>query len=213
MSNADQALVPATPVAAPAEGLLMPAHVAAVVPAEHFEIYRRLSLAQQQRVSLLVRCFQEMATAQEGVVACAKRLALTTVGLSSVSLIRLYYAFLNAEKVKKGTGWLKLAKIYKGPVKLAPEFVQEVRRRIECNAVSARAAFTELRARWAEGQEVPGYGTWREYFHRMFPLEDVPERFPFGFYPGGWSESNLYELQSSRAERALKRREIGRAHV
>lgn len=216
MSNPEQALVPAG--APEPASMLMPAHVAAVVPAEHFEIYRRLTLQQQQRVSQLLACFREMATAPEGVVAAAERLSVSTIALAAPSLIRLYYAYRRAEAVKKGTGWLKLAKIYKGPTKLPPEFVQEVRRRIENNAVSARAAITELRTLWAEGQPVAGYGrldpttgarmpgTWREYFKEMFPLEDIPERFPFGFHPPGWSESNLYEQQSSRAERAMKRR-------
>ncbi len=207
MSNSEHALVPTDPQAPAApEGMLMPAHVAAVVPAEHFEIYRRLTLAQQQRVSQLVRCFQDMIAAPEGVVAAAARLSLSTFACSKVNLLRLYYAFINAEKVKKGTGWLRLAKIHRGPTKLPAEFVQEVRRCIENNAVSARAAMTELRTRWAEGESIAGYGTWREYFRSTFPLEDVPERFPFNFYPPGWSESNLYDQQSSRAERAMKRR-------
>ncbi len=180
--------------------LLMPTHVAAVVPFQDHDKFTRLSLDQQKRVSLLIQIFREMATSAEGVVVTSARLAAlhTGQGFSSANLRTLYYKF-------KKKGWTALAKIYKGPSKLPKAFVEEVRRRIESNAVSSRAAITALRYDWAEGKSIPGYGTWRDYFHHIRPLDDVPERFPLNFYPPGWSNANLYTLQSSAAERALKR--------
>lgn len=206
-SHALASITPLTPAAIAPDSMLMPAHVAAVVPFEHHEVYSRLSFEQQKRVSLLLQIFQEMATASEGLVACSDRMQATYPGngFSGSNLRTLYYAFRAAEKQKKGSGWMRLAKIHRGPDKLPAEFVQEVRRRIEANAVSARAAITSLRTDWAEGREIPGYGTWRDYFRATRPLDDVPERFPLNFYPEGWSQSNLYTKQSSKAERALKR--------
>jgi hypothetical protein len=204
--STEPALVPATPSESPV--MFMPKHVAAVVPFSHYERYEKLSFDQQKRLSHLLEIFAEMATASEGIVKASNRIGRTnpTRGCSGVNLRKLYYGFLDAEKTKKGTGWLTLAKIYRGPEKLPAEFVQEVRRRIENNAVSTRAAITELRTEWAEGKSIPGYGTWREFFAVTRPDEDTPERYPFNFFPAGWSESNLYEQQSSKAERAFKRR-------
>lgn len=205
--NAEAAIVPAAPVESPPV-ILMPKHVAAVVPFSHYEFYQSLSFDQQKRLSLLLEIFAEMKQAPEGIVKSSNRIGRTNParGCSGANLRKLFYGFLDAEQVKKGSGWLTLAKIYRGPEKLPAEFIQEVRRRIENNAVSTRAAITELKTEWAEGKSIPGYGTWREYHAVMFPEQDTPERYPYNFFPQGWSQSNLYTKQSSRAERAFKRR-------
>lgn len=187
--------------------LVMPRHVAAVVPFADHEAYGRLALEQKQRVSFLLQLFAEMQTAPDGLVRASERLAALHPGrgFSASNLRGLYYKF-------RASGWRALAKIYAKPnKKLPPEFVQEVKRRIEANARSARAAMAELKDAWARGESIPGYGTWREFHAYRFPERDVPARWPFGFYPEGWSERNLYDQQSSKAERTLKRRGIAAA--
>jgi hypothetical protein len=190
-----------------AMAMVMPRHVAAVVPFAHHEAFGRLSPDQKERVSFLLQLFGEMATAPDGIVASADRLAALhpARGCSAPNLIRLYYKFRALEKRERGTGWRALAKIYKGPEKLPADFVQEVKRRIEKNSKGARAALTALKDEWSQGASIPGYGTWREYHATRWPERDLPERYPFGFFPEGWSESNLYTKQSSRAQRALVR--------
>lgn len=181
------------------QGLLMPQHVAAVVPFQDHEDFSHLHPSKQQRVSLLLQLFAEMATAPDGLVACSERLAVLHPTFSASHLRTLYYSF-------KKRGWRALAKIYIGPKKLAPEFVQEVRRLIENNKVSARAAIQLMKDDWADGKPVKGYGTWQEYHFKTQPEQDIPERYPFGFFPRGWSESNLYEQRSSKPQRTLKQR-------
>lgn len=199
-------LAPATGNVQPLE-LVMPRHVAAVVPFKDHEAYGKLTLDQKQRVSFLLQLFAEMRTAPDGLVRASERLAALHPGrgFSASNLRGLYYKF-------RAQGWRSLAKIYAKPnKKLPPEFIQEIRRRIEANSRSARAALVELKSDWARGDSIPGYGTWREYHAYRFPERDVPERYPFGFFPEGWSESNLYEQQSSKAERMLKRRGLAAA--
>lgn len=183
--------------------MVMPRHVAAVVPFGDHEAYGRLTMEQKARVSHLLQLFIEIEQAPDGIVAAADRVAIAN-GMRRGTLLNLRSAF-------KARGWRALAKIYRGPEKLPEEFVQEVRRCIEANARSTRSALSDLKSRWAAGESIPGYGTWREYWRATRPLDDVPERYPFGFIPEGWSESNLYTKQSSRAERMLKRRGMAAA--
>lgn len=178
---------------------VMPRHVAAVVPFKDHEVFGKLAPEQKARVSLLLQLFAEMVSSPEGLVACSDRLAALNpgAGLSGSNLRRLYYAF-------KHRGWRALAKIYKGPEKLPADFVQEVRRLTDNNARSSRAVLTALKDRWAAGEAIAGYGTWREYHATRWPARDVPERYPFGFFPEGWSESNLYTKRSIAAQRKMK---------
>ena len=178
---------------------VMPRHVAAVVPFKDHEIFGKLTPEQKARVSLLLQLFIEMKSSPEGLVACSDRLSALNPGegFSGSHLRALYYAF-------RRRGWRALAKIYKGPDKLPQEFVEEVRRLTDNNARSSRAALVELKDRWAQGESIPGYGTWREYHATRWPERDIPERYPLGFYPEGWSESNLYKKRSIAAQRKMK---------
>jgi hypothetical protein len=178
---------------------VMPKHVAAVVPFSDHEAFGKLAPEQKARVSFLIQLFVEMRTSPEGLVKCSDRLATLNPGngFSGSNLRTLYYAF-------RRRGWRALAKIYKGPEKLPEEFVEEVKRVSDNNTRSARAAFAELRDAWTRGQSLPGYGTWREYHAFLYPERDIPERYPFGFFPEGWSESTFYTKRSNIAQRKMK---------
>jgi hypothetical protein len=178
---------------------VMPKHVAAVVPFADHEAFGKLTPDQKGRVSFLIQLFIEMKTSPEGVVACSDRLAALHPGngFSGSNLRTLYYAF-------RRRGWRALAKIYKGPKKTSAEFEEEVKRRTDNNARSARAVFAELKDAWARGESIPGYGTWREYHAYLYPERDMPERYPFGFFPEGWCESTLYTKRSNIAQRKMK---------
>lgn len=194
----DQALVTQTGETAEME-FVMPQHVAAVVPFKDHEEFGKLTPDQKARVSFLLQLFIEMKSSPEGLVACSDRLGEMHIGegFSGSNLRTLYYKF-------KNRGWRALAKIYKGPEKLAVEFVEEVRRLTDNNARSSRAVMTELKDKWARGEAIAGYGTWQEYHKTRWPERDCPERYPFGFLPEGWSESNLYTKRSSIAQRKMK---------
>ncbi len=179
--------------------MVMPQHVAAVVPFKDHADYERLCLDQKKRISLLLSLFADIESSPDGIVAASDRLGVIN-GTSGSNLRNLRSKF-------KAHGWRALAKIYRGPDKLPAEFVQECRRRIEANGrdTGTAAAWQQLKDDWANGASIPGFGTWREYFRTTRPLEDVPERWPFGFYPEGWSRSTFYSKQSTKAERKLVR--------
>lgn len=187
-----------------AETVTVPPHVAAIIPLAHHEEFHNGTTPEQKiRVGLLLRIFDEMRSAPEGIVAAAHRLALLhrgERGLSAGNLKALYYAFRSTKD------WRVLVHKYRGAPALPKEFVEWFRMRVEQNNRGARSVMQQIKAEWAAGQAIPGFGTWRDYFAETYPERDVPERYPYGFFPKGWSESNLYERQSSRAERMLKRR-------
>lgn len=184
--------------------VIVPPHVASIIPlAHHEEFHNGTTPEQKLRVGFLLKVFDEMRSAPEGVVAAAHRLALLhrgERGMSVGNLKALYYAF------RKTGDWRVLIHKYRGAPALPSAFVEFFRMRVEQNVRGARAAMIDIKAAWAAGESIPGFGTWREYYTDRFPERDIPERYPYGFYPAGWSESNLYERQSSKAERALKRR-------
>jgi hypothetical protein len=183
----------------------VPASVAAIVPlAHHEEFHQRTTEEQRQRIALLLQMFDAIRTSEAGVVATCHRLALEHpgTGFSAGNIKTLFYAY------RATKDWRVLVPQWRGPSALPVEFVEEFRRRTEANKRSnpARAVMMQIKAEWAAGGSIPGYGTWREFYATQFPERDMPERYPLGFFPRGWSQSNLYTKQSSKAERALARR-------
>ncbi len=182
---------------------IVSAQTAALIPIQHHEAFHNLTKEEQDRVSLLVSLLQAMETAPEGKIACSQRLALeiSQRGYSAKNLQALYQAWRNAK-----CDWRVLVRNYRGPAALPVEFVEFLRMKIEQNARCASQAMAQIKAAWAHGESIPGYGTWREWYLTEWPDRDVPESYPLGVFPAGWSKSNLYTKQSSRAERMLKRR-------
>lgn len=179
-----------------------------LVPLTHYESFYALKDDERERVSLLLRLCNEVASAPEGVVAACRRLALENPGrgFSWSSIKGHYYAWLGA-----GRDWRVLVRRYSAGRQQPEDFVQEVKRRIEANARGARQAILGLYRDWQAGEKIPGYGTWRDYYLATFPERDVPAQWPMGFYPPGWGKSQLYAMQSSKAERAMARRGIAAA--
>lgn len=74
------------------------------------------------------------------------------------------------------------------------------------------AAIRELKLqRWPRGDSIPGYGTWRQEFHRRFPHEQVPSVCPPDFFPGGWSDRQLYRLMPEPAHLTAVRHGVAAA--
>jgi hypothetical protein len=186
-----------------AEAAALSAPAAAVIPLAHHEKFYALKEDERARVSLLLRMFDEIASAPEGVVAACRRLALENPGrgFSWGTLKNSYYAWVNA-----GRDWRAITRRYQARKTRPPEFEEFVRLRIEQNKRGARQAIHQIYRDWQEGKSIPGSGTWREFYLAEFPEREVPAQYQVGFYPEGWSQSQLYTLQSSKAERALARR-------
>lgn len=179
--------------------------LASIVPlAHHEEFHNSTTKEQRQRIAALLQIFDEIASSPAGVRPTACRIALERPGfLSAGSLLSLYYSY------KKTRDWrVLICKWRNGKAGLPSEFVEHFRKRTEQNHrdTSARAVMGQIKDEWARGESIPGYGTWREFFATQFPERDLPERWPYGFFPEGWSKSNLYTKQSKKAERALARR-------
>lgn len=181
---------------------------AALVPLCHHEQFYKLKDEERERVSLLLHLCDQIASAPEGVVAACRRLAIEHPGrgYSWGSLKNNYYAWLTA-----GRDWRVLVRRYGAGQQQPAEFVAEVKRRIEANARGARQAILSIYRDWQAGAEIPGYGTWQQHFLAEFPERDIPAKWPMGFYPRGWGKSQLYKLQTSKAERALARRGLAAA--
>lgn len=188
----------------------LPAAVAEIVPLVHYkEFYGETTDEQRLRIAMLLQLFEEIRQSPAGVVAACHKLALENPGkgFSAGNLKTLYYAF------KSTRDWRVLVPKWRGPTALPKEFTEFFQTRVEQNKREnpARAVMMQIRDEWARGEEIVGYGTWREYYAAQFPERDTPLRYPLGFYPRGWSQSNLYTKQSTKSERMLARRGIAAA--
>jgi hypothetical protein len=162
---------------------------------EKWRIRVQLTLRLLERVDLLhgagnfVRATDELATSYRHVR-----------GLSGPRLRIKYSAYRDA-----GGDWRTLVPNYKPPQKQPPEFVTFVKKLIEDNHRSTKAALRVLRDQlWAAGEPVPGYGTWMEWYVRTWPGQALPKHFP-RLYPSGWSVRNLRRYAPSKGELALVR--------
>lgn len=129
-------------------------------------------------------------------------------GFAASSLLRKYGRY-----VRSGGDWRTLVKGYKAPLKQPEAFAEFVRGLFEQHQGSIQAAIDELRdIVWPSGAEVPGYGTWQDWFRATYPHLEVPAKFP-RLYPPGFSPRNLRRLGPTRAERALATKGIAAAHA
>lgn len=186
------------------------AAVAEIVPlVQHKEFYGETTDEQRLRIAYLLQCFEEIRTSPAGIVAACHKIALENPGkgFSAGNLKTLYYAFRTTRD------WRVLVPKWRGPTAIPDEFGEWFRLRVEQNKREnpARAVMMQIRDEWIRGESIPGYGTWREYYATQFPEQDTPDRYPLNFFPRGWSQSNLYTKQSTKAERALARRGIAAA--
>lgn len=122
-------------------------------------------------------------------------------GLSAVSLDRKYKAYL-------ALGWRGIVRNLKGPSQQPDKFIQEVKRMAELNHRSIEEALEQLRERWQAGEEIPGYGTWIDYYDKKFPERPVPKTWPRGFYPAGFSVRNLRRYGPTKGGRVLFQRGV-----
>lgn len=155
--------------------------------------------AEQERIKFLLSLFAKMEAG--GIVATSEALAfqLRAIGGFSAGTLRaLYYKWQDG-------GWQALVRRFtNGRERLPAAFVQHLRALMENNARSMRQAMNLIRRDWYSGKDIPGFGTWQQWFLSQWPERDLPTVCPGT--PGGWSKSNLYALQPVKVQRALKSR-------
>lgn len=170
---------------------------AVIIPLQHHEAFLALPEGERERVQMLQRLCASVEASGLGTVT-ALRLCAQSAGMSFSNLRTLYYAY-------RSTGdWRVFARQYAQRSSLPEEFIAELQRRTECNARSMKQAMQAIKDDFRAGVEIPGYGSWRTWYASEFPEHDLPPALPYGVWPRGWGQSNLYTKTSSKAERALK---------
>lgn len=161
------------------------------------EFTTAVRLKEQERIKLVLSFIARMEAG--GIVATSENLAFqlrNVPGYSAGNLRALYYKW-------KAHGWRGLRRNFcNGGGKLPGEFIVHFRALTEQNGRSIRQAMNALYRAWYAGESIPGYGTWREWFWALYPDREIPAACPR--VPDGWKQSNLYTLQPTEAQRALK---------
>lgn len=159
------------------------------IPTRDLEEFEALTLRNQQRISALLDAFEVVNSA--ATLSTGYSLAVSRFGGPrgfSASTLRRKFADYRAAK----GDWRVLidhALEWQPAEKLPDAFLREVQRRADSSARSVESALKALRADWTLGKEVPGYGTWRDWWMRTKPHRTLPAHPPG--HPAGWSTRNL----------------------
>lgn len=68
-------------------------------------------------------------------------------------------------------------------------FLEYLQYRVDENGRSVDMELKQIRAEWKNGNAIPGYGTWRQWFQKQHPGLTAPSHCPG--YPPGWSKVQL----------------------
>lgn len=157
----------------------------------------RVGDEERERIKFLLALFAKMEAG--GIVPMSEALGFqyrAVRGYGASSLRGLYYKW-------KQLGWRGLVRKWtNGAEQLPTEFVEHLKALYENNGRSMRQAQKALFRDWYNGKDIPGFGTWPEYYATVWPDRDLPATCPG--VPSGWSKTNLYRLQPSTAARAAK---------
>lgn len=167
------------------------------IPVRDVTEYDALTLRNQQRISKLLDAFEVINTAST--LSTGYSLAAAQFGgprgFSAATLRRLFSDY----RASNGD-WRVLidrALEWQPHDKLPDAFLREVQKRADDNQRSVESALKVLRADWSLGKEIPGYGTWRDWWRRTKPHRSLPAHPPG--HPEGWSVRNLRrKLDSSK---------------
>lgn len=174
------------------------------VPIQDLKAFSELPEARRAEVLLALKLLGEIETlrADVGITKAIKTVAARWKhagrGLAYGSLRRKWDAYLASDH-----DWRSLVAGYKAPSQQPTAFVGEIRRACQLNHRSVEEALEQIRDRWAQGEAIKGYGTWRDYYAKLYPDRPSPKSWPRGFYPTGWSVSNLRRYGPSKASRSL----------
>lgn len=170
------------------------------IPSRDLVEFHKLTLRNQTRVRRLldaVEIIEAAPTLQGGYDRAAAHVEGGR-GFTAGSLRRLYRDYRNA-----GRDWrafVDQALEFQPTCSFPADFLRHLQQRVDANGRSIEVAIKKLRADWALGRPIPGYGTWKDWWKRQHPGLSLPPTCPG--YPAGWSVRNLRrKLDTSRFRR------------
>lgn len=188
-----------------AQSLTVPDNNALVVvtsriPSHDLREYHALSTRNQDRVRKMLEAVSIIEAEPVRMVGYQLASAyLAGMKGASVQSLRVNYG----RYIKSGRDWREFidgALEWKPSQRMPVAFLEEVQRRANDNKRSIATAIKLLHAEWVQGVEIPGYGTWRQWWKLQHPRLPLPAQCP-GF-PDGWTLRNLRrKLDSSRFRR------------
>jgi hypothetical protein len=175
------------------------------IPVQDVAEFDALTLRNQQRISKLLDAFEVINTAST--LKAGYSLAAAQFGgprgFSQATLRR------KCDEYRRANGdWRVLidrALEWQPADKLPEAFLREVQKRADDNQRSVESALKVLRADWTLGKEIPGYGTWRDWWRRTKPHRSLPAHPPG--HPPGWSARNLRRKLDASKFRAVAQKQ------
>lgn len=162
------------------------------IPTRDLPEFEALSLRNQQQIATLLEAFEVINTAATLTAGYAAAAAVYggPRGFSTHTLRRKFKEYRDSN----GDWRVLINDTLEGTAqdKFPEAFLQEVQRRADANSRSIESALKQLRSDWTLGREIPGYGTWRDWWRRTRPHRPLPAHPPG--HPGGWSPRNLRRL-------------------
>ena len=184
----------------------------AIPDADHDEFYGLKTAVQDEiQIMLSVLCRVHHATGKQRVRQMQEESDRLGGGRGNSwrSIRSKYYAYRNSGD------WRILvnkAKTEGGRQALNADFVQWFQGRCDNHKRTINSAIDELYSAWYAGDEIPGYGTWREwwakqpaYETRPLPVDCPPD------LPHGWTRGNLRKYKPHKTQTALVRRGLAAA--
>lgn len=171
----------------------------AIPPRDLHELHA-LSTRNQERIQKLLHAFDVVKDAPTLALGYDRAAMIFggPRGFSATTIRRFFLAYR-----KQGSDWRTLIDnaLENKPCEQLPEaFLAEVQRRVDGQQRSVERALKSLRTDWTLGREIPGYGTWRDWWRLKFPHRSLPSSAPG--HPKGWSTRNLRrKLDASKFRR------------
>lgn len=175
-------------LATPGETAPVPAMFARYVKASDMARFYSLQERNQERIKKLFALF-EIIEAQPTLdlgYKAASAAANGDRGYSPKNLRTLYGEW------RKCPDWRELidgALEFTPTQPLPQDFIEYVNEQVDLNARSIETALKKIRRDWTLGKEIPGYGTWKDWYKLHHPGRQLPRIAPP--HPPSWSLSTL----------------------
>lgn len=166
--------------------------------------FHRLEKDVQEHIRLHLAVCERIAAHPAGVIAgCAHEAKANPFykGMSASSIMRRYYAYMKDGDWRVFAPKAKLRSI---ATHLPQVFIDYWHSICLANKRKIRPAWRQLVQNWSNGEHVPGFGTWRDYWGEVLGHDQLPDKCPPDL-PRGWTYETLNRLRPAVAELQLVR--------